>query len=59
MLNVMAKECGWSHKDMMRMSRRVFLRYYGYWYAERFNETMQQEWEEAKNKASKKLNEGR
>jgi len=59
MLRVMAKENGWSHDEMMRMSRRVFLRYYGYWYAEKFNESMQMEWEEAKNKAKDKLNVGR
>lgn len=59
MLRVMAKENGWSHDEMMRMSRRVFLRYYGYWYADRFNEAMEQEWEEAKNKAKNKLNQGR
>jgi hypothetical protein len=59
MLDVMSKERGWSHDEMMRMSRRVFLRYYGYWYAERFNEAIQQEWEEAKGKANRELNERR
>ena len=59
MLKAMAKEHGWGHEEMLRMSRRVFLRYYGYWYAERFNDSMQQEWEEAKNKANNKLNERR
>ena len=59
MLAAMASEHGWGHEEMMRMPRRVFLRYYGYWYAERFNESMQQEWEEAKNNANRQLNERR
>jgi hypothetical protein len=59
MLHVMSTEHGWSHDEMMRMSRRTFLRYYGYWYAEQFNATIQQEWEEAKNEAKNKLNQGR
>ena len=55
----MSMERGWSHEEMMRMSKRLFFRYFGYWYSEKFNETMQMEWEEAKNKATNKLNERR
>ena len=59
MLHMMSMERGWSHDEMMRMPKRLFFRYYGYWYADKFNESMQMEWEEAKNKAQTKLNERR
>ena len=32
------------------MSKRTFLRYYGYWYIEQLNEERRIEWEEHKNK---------
>jgi hypothetical protein len=59
MLHAMSKERGWSHDEMMRMSKRVFFRYYGYWYAEEFNEVLQYEWDQAKNKAKNEINERR
>ena len=56
MLHKMSEVRGWTHNEMMGMSKRVFFRYYGYWYADQFNETMFQEFEQNKAEANRKLN---
>jgi hypothetical protein len=32
MLATLAEVYHWTHEDMMKMSKRVLFRYYGYWY---------------------------
>ena len=59
MFHRMSEVRGWSHNEMMTMSKRVFMRYYGYWYAERLNEQRADEWEEHKSKLNKKSQENR
>ena len=54
MFHRMSEVRGWGHKEMMEMSKRVFFRYYGYWYADRLNEERMQEWNEHKNKLQEK-----
>jgi exonuclease I len=41
------------------MSKRVFFRYYGYWYADRLNEERHQQWQEHKQKLNQKSQENR
>jgi len=31
MLQVCAREYGWSHEEMLKMPKRLLFRYYGYW----------------------------
>ena len=53
-LHKMSEVRGWSHNEMMDMSKRVFLRYYGYWYADRLNEERDRIWEEKKRELETK-----
>lgn len=39
----MGKEMAWTHDYMMSMDKRLFLRYYGYWYQEQLYAEMQRE----------------
>lgn len=50
---------GWSHDEMMKMDKKVFMRYYGYWYADQINEYMYNEWMEHKRKIEQKSQENR
>ena len=59
MLHRMSEVRGWSHAEMMSMSKRVFFRYYGYWYADRLNEERYREWEEHKQKLNQKSQQNR
>jgi exonuclease I len=59
MLHRMSEVRGWSHDEMMNMSKRVFFRYYGYWYADRLNEERHQQWQEHKQKLNQKSQENR
>lgn len=59
MLHRMSEVRGWSHDEMMNMSKRIFFRYYGYWYADRLNEERQNEWEEHKHKLQQKSQQNR
>jgi len=59
MFHKMSEIRGWSHDEMMGMSKRTFLRYYGYWYAEILNEERRMEWEEHKQELNKKSQENR
>lgn len=56
MLHKMSEVRGWSHSDMMHMSKKVFFRYYGYWYSERFAEAKHQEKQEYKRKMEEEKN---
>lgn len=49
MLHVMSEVRGWSHEDMMKMPKRIFYRYYGYWYKDRLAE--EEEFERRKQEA--------
>lgn len=57
MLHKMSELRGWSHEEMMAMSKELFYRYFGYWYAERFNEMMEREWENRKHELEAKSQE--
>ena len=39
---------------MMNMSKKIFYRYYGYWYADRLNEERDRIWEEKKRELENK-----
>lgn len=45
----MAEVTGWTHEYMMKMDKRLFMRYYGYWYAEQLITQIRQEEAEKKN----------
>lgn len=59
MLHKMSEVRGWSHDEMMAMSKEVFFRYYGYWYAERYNDMLQQEYDEKRRELQTKSQENR
>ena len=46
----MSEVRGWAHEDMMKMSKSIFFRYYGYWYAEQLEKEAQYEYEANKSK---------
>lgn len=46
----MSEVRGWSHDDMMKMSKSVFYRYYGYWYIDQLIQEQRYEEEERKRK---------
>ena len=48
MLHRMSEVRGWGHTEMMKMPKRLFYRYYGYWYQDRLREQDQQEEEKRK-----------
>lgn len=50
---------GWSHNDMMSMSKTVFYRYYGYWIQERLMEEEEQKRAERKQAQNSRKNEPR
>lgn len=56
MLHKMSEVRGWSHNDMMDMSKTVFFRYYGYWYQERLAEEEMYKRDEAKRKMDQNKN---
>ncbi|MBF4468788.1 MAG: hypothetical protein ISP01_05220 [Methanobrevibacter arboriphilus] len=54
MLHKMSEVRGWSHEEMLKMDKRTFYRYYGYWYAERLIDAWHIEEEKRKQKNSNK-----
>lgn len=48
----MSEVRGWAHEDMMKMSKTVFFRYYGYWYSEQLEEEARYKYEQKKNKTN-------
>lgn len=58
MLHKMSEARGWSHESMMKMNKRVFYRYYGYWYQDRLFEEMAQEQQELEMKRKQKTGQG-
>jgi len=59
MMHKMSEVRGWSHEDMMKMSKSLFYRYYGYWYIDRLVEENHYEEEERKRKAEANKNKSR
>lgn len=59
MLHKMSELRGWSHDEMMAMSKELFFRYYGYWYMEQFNEMLAREYDEKKNDLNRQSQENR
>jgi hypothetical protein len=59
MLHKMSEVRGWSHNDMMKMSKSLFYRYYGYWLQERLMEEEHQKREERKREAEQKRSQPR
>lgn len=53
----MAEVMGWSHQEMMEMPKRVFYRYYGYWFAEQLMQQEANEESERKQKAEQRRKE--
>ena len=56
LLQVCAREYGWSHEDMMKMSKRVIFRYYGYWAIDNILRAEEQEKENAKAAREERMN---
>ena len=56
MLQVCAKEYGWRHEDMMKMSKRVLFRYYGYYLIDLIIRSEEQEKENAKAEREARMN---
>lgn len=56
MLHRMSMERGWTHNEMMRMPKRLFYRYYGYWYQDRLREHDEMEERERQRKLREKRN---
>ena len=56
MLQVCAKEYGWNHFDMLKMSKRVLFRYYGYYIISQIQRAEEQEKEVAKEARQKRFN---
>lgn len=54
MLHKMSEVRGWGHDEMMSMSKTLFFRYYGYWYAEQINEERYRIWMDHKSKLEAK-----
>lgn len=54
MLHVMSEVRGWSHEEMLKMDKRVFYRYYGYWYKDRIAEKEEYERMKAEHEAKEK-----
>lgn len=54
MLHKMSEVRGWTHEEMLRMDKRTFYRYYGYWYSERLIESIEIEQERQKQKNNDK-----
>lgn len=48
MLHKMSEVRGWTHNEMMSMNKRIFYRYYGYWYSDRLKEEAAQKEAESK-----------
>jgi len=59
MLHKMSEVRGWSHNEMMDMSKSIFFRYYGYWYADQLNEERYREYQEHKQKLEQKSQKNR
>lgn len=57
MLHVMSEVRGWSHDEMLKMNKRVFYRYYGYWYKDRINEKEYYEKMKAEHEAKQRESE--
>lgn len=53
MLHVLSNEKGWEHEAMMKMNKRVFYRYYGYWYRDRLKLEQDMKEDEIKNREKK------
>ena len=51
MLHKMSEVRGWSHNEMMDMSKSIFFRYYGYWYSDQLNEERYREYQDHKQKS--------
>jgi hypothetical protein len=56
MLQACAKEYGWTHKDMLSMSKRVLFRYYGYYLIDLIEKAEAQEKENAKYEREQRMN---
>jgi len=54
MLHMMSKVRGWSHDEMMAMDKRMFYRYYGYWYQDNLRREEYEKEEERKQKLKDK-----
>lgn len=59
MLHKMSELRGWTHDEMLSMSKSVFLRYYGYWYMDQINQERQQKWDERKRELEAKSQQNR
>ena len=51
MLHKMSEIRSWHHDEMMKMSKPIFFRYYGYWYQDQLREQDYHEKQEAEAKA--------
>lgn len=56
MLQICAREYGWQHKDMLKMSKRVLFRYYGYYIIDQIIKSEEQEKENAKAAREQRMN---
>lgn len=43
MFHKMSELRGWTHETMIKMDKRLFLRYFGYWYQDQLYQEMQRE----------------
>jgi hypothetical protein len=59
MLHKMSEVRGWSHNEMMEMSKSIFFRYYGYWYADQLNDERYREYQEHKQQLEQKSQQNR
>lgn len=56
MLQVCAKEYGWSYNDMLKMPKRILFRFYGYYIIELIERAEEHEKEESKRAREERMN---
>lgn len=59
MLHKMSEVRGWSHNEMLQMSKSTFYRYYGYWYQDQLEEHYRMEHDKKKQERESKRNQPR
>ena len=56
LLQICAREYNWKHEDMLKMSKRILFRYYGYYLIDQIQRAEEQEKEEAKRVRDERMN---